>query len=137
MRIGEKHAWIEAGFTFEASTADGLSLRCSGFLSLVPDDSEEGEWKVWMLRTLLEGVQGWGDVDSLAVKEEREVNGMLNGEKSSYEAIVVGGGQAGLATGARLQALGVDAVIVDKLDNVGDCWRLRYDSVKCELFWTP
>ena len=43
--------------------------------------------------------------------------------------IVVGGGQAGLSIAARLQQLGVDTLIVDRHERIGDNWRTRYHSL--------
>lgn len=45
------------------------------------------------------------------------------------EVVIVGCGQAGLALGARLRQLGVDALIVDKSERVGDNWRNRYHTL--------
>jgi cation diffusion facilitator CzcD-associated flavoprotein CzcO len=43
--------------------------------------------------------------------------------------LVAGGGQAGLTIAARLGMLGVDTLIVDKHERVGDNWRKRYHSL--------
>lgn len=43
--------------------------------------------------------------------------------------LVVGAGQAGLALGARLRALGVPALLIDKHPQIGDQWRSRYRSL--------
>ena len=43
--------------------------------------------------------------------------------------LIVGGGQAGLALGARLRALGVPTLIIDRFPRVGDQWRSRYKSL--------
>jgi putative flavoprotein involved in K+ transport len=43
--------------------------------------------------------------------------------------LVVGGGQAGLSTAARLTQLGVDTLIVDRERNIGDNWRNRYHAL--------
>ena len=43
--------------------------------------------------------------------------------------LVVGGGQAGLSIAARLQQLGIDTLIVDRHERVGDNWRKRYHSL--------
>ena len=43
--------------------------------------------------------------------------------------LIIGGGQSGLALGARLQALGLPYVIVDQNQRIGDNWRGRYDSL--------
>ena len=47
-----------------------------------------------------------------------------------YEVIVVGGGQAGLATGYHLARRGVDFLIVDGSERIGDVWRKRWDSLR-------
>jgi len=44
-------------------------------------------------------------------------------------ALVVGGGQAGLSIAATLGRLGVDTLVVDRHERVGDCWRKRYHSL--------
>jgi putative flavoprotein involved in K+ transport len=43
--------------------------------------------------------------------------------------LIVGGGQAGIALGARLRQLGVPTIIVDKHGRPGDQWRSRYKSL--------
>ncbi|WP_266081556.1 flavin-containing monooxygenase [Haladaptatus caseinilyticus] len=47
-----------------------------------------------------------------------------------YDTIVIGGGQAGLATGYYLQQYDQDFVILDASDRVGDAWRTRWDSLQ-------
>jgi putative flavoprotein involved in K+ transport len=46
------------------------------------------------------------------------------------ETVIVGGGQAGLATGYFLQRRGVPFVILDAEERVGDVWRHRWDSLR-------
>lgn len=45
------------------------------------------------------------------------------------QVLVVGAGQSGLAVAARLGRLGVDTLVVDKAERVGDNWRNRYHSL--------
>jgi len=47
-----------------------------------------------------------------------------------FETVIVGGGQAGLATGYHLQQRGRSFVILDASDRVGDSWRKRWDSLR-------
>jgi putative flavoprotein involved in K+ transport len=47
-----------------------------------------------------------------------------------YEVIVVGAGQAGLATGYWLAKQGIDFLILDANARVGDSWRKRWDSLR-------
>ncbi len=44
--------------------------------------------------------------------------------------IVVGGGQAGLATGRELQRRGLPFLILDASERIGDAWRRRWDSLR-------
>ena len=44
-------------------------------------------------------------------------------------ALIIGGGQSGLALGARLKMLGVPAIIIEKNEKAGDNWRKRYKSL--------
>jgi putative flavoprotein involved in K+ transport len=43
--------------------------------------------------------------------------------------LIVGGGQCGIALGARLRRLGVPTIIVEKNERPGDSWRKRYKSL--------
>ena len=52
----------------------------------------------------------------------------LGREEQPY-CLIVGGGQGGLALGARLKRLGVPTLIVDAHDRPGDNWRKRYKSL--------
>ena len=43
--------------------------------------------------------------------------------------LIIGGGQGGIALGARLRQLGVPTIIVEKNERAGDSWRKRYKSL--------
>lgn len=47
-----------------------------------------------------------------------------------FDVIVIGGGQAGLAVGYYLSRAGLNFVILDEHDRVGDAWRNRWDSLR-------
>ncbi len=47
-----------------------------------------------------------------------------------FDTVVVGGGQAGLATGYHLARRGRSFVILDASERVGDPWRRRWDSLR-------
>jgi putative flavoprotein involved in K+ transport len=47
-----------------------------------------------------------------------------------FDTIVIGGGQAGLATGYYLKQQGRDFVILDANTRIGDSWRHRWDSLR-------
>ena len=47
-----------------------------------------------------------------------------------HDIIVIGAGQAGLATGYHLAHQGVDFLILDRHQRVGESWRRRWDSLR-------
>jgi putative flavoprotein involved in K+ transport len=54
----------------------------------------------------------------------------MNDPALRYDTIIIGGGQAGLATGYYLQQQGRDFVILDANKRIGDSWRNRWDSLR-------
>lgn len=50
------------------------------------------------------------------------------------ETLIIGAGQAGLATGYHLQRLGREFLVVDSNERVGDNWRRHWDSLR---LYTP
>ncbi len=61
--------------------------------------------------------------------ERREQEAAELGYTTQPEVLIVGGGQAGIALGARLRQLGVPTIIVDKHGRPGDQWRGRYRTL--------
>jgi putative flavoprotein involved in K+ transport len=53
-----------------------------------------------------------------------------SGSTKNYDTIVIGGGQAGLAAGYYLRQRGIDFVILDASERIGDSWRKRWDSLR-------
>jgi putative flavoprotein involved in K+ transport len=47
-----------------------------------------------------------------------------------FDTVVIGGGQAGLATGYHLRRRGIGFVILDAGERVGQAWRDRWDSLR-------
>ena len=47
-----------------------------------------------------------------------------------FETVIIGGGQAGLATGYHLARQGRSFIILDANERVGDPWRRRWDSLR-------
>jgi cation diffusion facilitator CzcD-associated flavoprotein CzcO len=50
-------------------------------------------------------------------------------EDRDPEVLVIGGGHAGLTVAARLQHMGVDSLVIDRSERIGDNWRSRYHSL--------
>ena len=53
-----------------------------------------------------------------------------NTGRERVQVIVIGAGQAGLATGYHLSQAGHDFIILDAGRRIGHCWRERWDSLK-------
>jgi len=126
---------IEAVFEFE--TAFG---RANGVVRLV--EAAEGSWRAWTLLTTLEELHGYPDGRPRAVSDAERYSRDFGGENwldqrrkavayadHDPAVLVVGGGQAGLSVAARLGSLGVDTLIVDRHERIGDNWRLRYHAL--------
>ena len=62
------------------------------------------------------------------IEEREEELRTLGFEKQPY-VVIIGGGQGGIALGARLRQLGVPTIIVEKNERAGDSWRKRYKSL--------
>jgi putative flavoprotein involved in K+ transport len=108
-------------------------------LRLVP---EGDAWKCWTLLTALDEIKGFeervGERRPHGEAYSRDFRGpnWLDKRKAAakYEGsdpavLIVGGGHAGLSIAARLKALDVDALIVDRHARVGDNWRKRYHAL--------
>jgi putative flavoprotein involved in K+ transport len=126
---------VEAFFAFE--TRDG---RGSGLVRLLPDG--EGPMRAWTVLTALDSWRGheeWahrnaggGDPNARDFSGpnwlDRRREALAYADRDPA-VLIVGGGQAGLATAARLGALGIDALIVDRMARIGDNWRQRYHAL--------
>ena len=77
-------AWIDCQFTFETQAAPSCS--CAGIVSVIRDI--DGTWKIWVLRTVLQRLQGQLDVDTLEPQPRTD----YVDPTQIFDCIVVGGG---------------------------------------------
>jgi putative flavoprotein involved in K+ transport len=125
-----------AWFTFETAVGRGR-----GLLRLVEED---GTAKAWTCLTTLYELQGHeeprgrarpmgaehgANKQRLTWLERREKEEADLGVAVQPYVLVIGGGQGGIALGARLRQLGMPALVVDKHARPGDQWRGRYKSL--------
>ena len=128
---------IEAIFRFETAAGRG-----SGVLRFLADTDDNDPPRAWTLLTTLEELRGHeeriGSRRPTGQSYSRDFSGPnwldLREAAAAYadrdpQVLIVGGGQAGLSIGARLKALGIDALIVDRWPRVGDNWRRRYHAL--------
>ncbi len=124
-----------AWFTFETAVGRGR-----GLLRLVDEDGP----KAWtFLTTTYElkgheeprldrrppGAEHGADKDRTTWLERRQQEAESLGSTTQPYVLVVGGGQGGIALGARLRQLGVPSLVIDKHPRPGDQWRNRYKSL--------
>ncbi|PYI21317.1 putative flavin-containing monooxygenase [Aspergillus japonicus CBS 114.51] len=117
--------WIDVPFVFQTRSCPVTD--CSGVVSLVRAADEE--YRVWMLCTMLEGLHGRANVDSLCPGVQ-SIHEIRCTENMDVECLVVGAGHSGLGTAGRLKALGVSCIVIERNARVGDNWRRRYDSLR-------
>ncbi|SPN98639.1 probable flavin-containing monooxygenase [Cephalotrichum gorgonifer] len=68
----------------------------------------------------LPGRTNWADRRKLAAEFK---------DGSEPAVFIIGAGQAGLTAAARLKAIGVDTLVIDQNDRIGDNWRKRYHQL--------
>jgi putative flavoprotein involved in K+ transport len=125
---GVSEAWI----TFDTAVGRGR-----GYLRL-------RDGKAWTLLTTLEeltgheasagphrpkGVEHGAIAERRTWFEERSREREELGYTTQPYVVIVGGGQGGIALGARLRALRVPTIIVERNARPGDSWRNRYKSL--------
>ncbi|KAJ4358681.1 uncharacterized protein N0V89_003265 [Didymosphaeria variabile] len=133
--------WVVSLFHFETKVGRG-----KGVLRLAQGD--DGIWKAHFLSTTLLELKGYEELAGTRRKHggnnalDGTSGGMKGGlnwqekrdsEKEFLDAepdvFVVGAGQSGLNVAARLQALNMSVLVVDKNERVGDNWRHRYRTL--------
>jgi putative flavoprotein involved in K+ transport len=75
------------------------------------------------------GVHHGADPGRVSWRERRDQEEAELGVTRQPYVVIVGGGQGGIALGARLRQLGVPAIILDRHARPGDQWRGRYKSL--------
>ncbi|SNS22253.1 putative flavoprotein involved in K+ transport [Geodermatophilus saharensis] len=125
-----------AWFTFETAVGRG-----KGLVRLVEEDGQPRAWT--LLTTLYElkgheeprgtdrpmGAEHGVNRQRLTWAERRAREAAELGRTTQPYVLVVGGGQGGIALGARLRQLDVPALVVDRHARPGDQWRSRYKSL--------
>lgn len=128
---------IEALIAFETATG-----QASGVLRLVPSPDGGGQLRAWVLLTTLDEIRGHEERIGKRRPRGEEWSGGFGGEnwmdvrkkQIAYAdrepaVVVIGGSQSGLGIAACLGVLGVDTLVIDKHERVGDAWRKRYHNL--------
>jgi cation diffusion facilitator CzcD-associated flavoprotein CzcO len=128
---------IEAFFTFETDIA-----VCRGHLRLLRSLDESMPWQAWTLATSMEDLKDYPERAGMR-RPSAAANGHRSGAGTTSAAatgaerfrteepdvVIIGAGQAGLTLAARLMALEIPALVLERAPRVGDNWRSRYQSL--------
>jgi putative flavoprotein involved in K+ transport len=137
VRVAKRAGQDVLEVVFQFTTTHG---ECRGLACLVNSDPA-GTWKAWTVLTALDHLSGTAGGASEELSGESTIRDFSAPnwldrrlESATYDdrepaVLVVGAGQAGLAVAARLRQMNIDALVVDKIERVGDNWRKRYHSL--------
>ena len=123
---------VEAWFTFETAVARGrghLRLRNGKAWTLLTTMTELKGFEESKGESRVKGVEHGVHPGRKTWLEQRQQEEATLGLTEQPYVVIVGGGQGGIALGARLRRLGVPAIIVEKNERPGDSWRKRYKSL--------
>ncbi|GIF50958.1 putative flavoprotein involved in K+ transport [Asanoa ferruginea] len=125
---------VEGFITFETPLGFGR-----GAVRLVEED---GEWVAWTVLTELDDLRGHeraiGPHRSRGPRHNPGTDGRnwlqqrqdhVKFADSEPDVVVIGAGQGGLTVAANLGLMGVDTLVLEKSERVGDGWRKRYHSL--------
>ena len=130
--VTEEDGCITAWIRFETAVSRGY-----GLMRLIDE-------KIWTLLTTMVELKGHEEPRGFGRplgakhgqgkhrttwKEEREKELAELGYTEQPYTVIIGGGQGGIALGARLRQLGVPTIIIERNDRPGDSWRNRYKSL--------
>ncbi len=123
---------IQAWFTFETTVAHGEGIfrlrdgQCRTLLTVMCDlkgfEEKRGP-------TRPQGLCHQADPARVTWSEARAEEEATLGYGEQPYCLIIGGGQGGIALGARLRQLGVPTIIVEKNARAGDSWRNRYRTL--------
>jgi len=130
--VTEADGVTEAWITFETEAVRGrghIRLKEEGCWTLLTTAQElKGhEEKTGRQRDM--GVVHGADRNRETYAERRAREEAELGYKTQPHVVIIGGGQGGIALGARLRRLNVPTIIIEKNDRPGDSWRKRYKSL--------
>jgi cation diffusion facilitator CzcD-associated flavoprotein CzcO len=131
-----KHV-LEGFFDFGTNVGRGTA-----FVRLLYNPAAPSEPRIWLLMTSLQQLHGVEEQtgDRRPTGSEYAMNKTPTNwlddrlreqafEDRDPQVLIVGAGHAGLILAARLGQMGVDTLVVEKTERVGDVWRERYHTL--------
>ncbi len=127
-----KNGIVEGWFCFETAVGRGRGIfrlrdgRCWTLLTTL-QELKGFEEKAGPRRDM--GVHHGAGKDRKTWLERKQQEEAELGYTQQPYCVIIGGGQGGIALGARLKRLGVPTLILDQHERPGDAWRKRYKSL--------
>ena len=138
IRIADGEHAVEAGGVLQSwITVETNVARGVGFIRI-------RDGKIWTLLTTMSELKGFEEAkggrrpmgaehgartNRSSWLEHREKEAAELGYARQPYCVIIGGGQGGIALGARLRQLNVPTIIIEKNARPGDSWRKRYKSL--------
>ena len=125
---GFLQAWID----FETATGRGhghIRIRDGKIWTLLTTLKELKGHEEHRGKTRPHGVVHGADPNRKTWAERRAEEAAKLGHETQPYVVIIGGGQGGIALGARLRQLDVPTIIIEKNARAGDSWRNRYKSL--------
>lgn len=129
---GEADGVASGFFTFETKLARGrgyLRLKNGKAWTLLTTMTELKGFEEFKGDRRIKGAEHGTHAGRKTWLEKRQEDETTLGYSKQPYVVIVGGGQGGIALGARLSRLGVPTIIVEKNERPGDSWRKRYKSL--------
>ncbi|MDY8108580.1 NAD(P)/FAD-dependent oxidoreductase [Fulvimarina sp. 2208YS6-2-32] len=123
---------VTAWFTFETAVARGeglLRLKDAKAWTFLTAMTELKGHEEPLRQHRPMGAEHGADPERRSWMEKRAEETRTLGYSVQPHTLIIGGGQGGIALGARLRQLGVPAIILERRENAGDSWRHRYKSL--------
>ena len=122
----------EAWFSFETTASRGrglLRLQNGKAWTLLTSMDELKGFEENCKQTRLPGAQHGIEKNRKTWLDKKTENEQQLGYEEQPYCLIIGGGQGGIAMGARLKHLNVPTIVVEKNERAGDSWRKRYKSL--------
>ncbi|KAI0891438.1 FAD/NAD(P)-binding domain-containing protein [Annulohypoxylon nitens] len=112
---------------FVASFETDVVLASAAVTSVLTKDG----WKIYHMHTVAEKLKQFPELPV----HDGHMTGLISWEKqreidvdaANPEVLIIGGGQNGLALAARCKALGMDNLIIERSEEIGEVWTKRYE----------
>jgi hypothetical protein len=117
----------------------GFTTSLVGATALMTAVLTSQGYKIWTLNTVIDSLHGHPEIPERdghmtgphSWEAQRAIDTDFEG--MDPEVLIIGGGQNGLMTAARLKALGISSLIIERNARIGDNWRGRYEALSLHL----